>query len=309
MSAELAATFYTMGYAQSVAQSMENNQADILVLTPNQYFSILQDKSRHNPRLENTLRAILANTAFGQYWTQTVSPNTSELWVGPTAQSANDALAITKTLNAIGMAGIKSYVKSTASGTYIIIKGYAAHRSGALTGTRYLATNPIMMKLGLGMKGLGDIAKGGFILGVTVSTGIEIMDFIFNNEKTMYDLVGGIGVEAVKGGLGALAAYAAANMIGLAFAVAIGPVVTMAFAAFVVGVGLNIVDQHYQIKTKVIAALEKAASNIKPGFYSVNEKSSSWISDVKTAVRAGFEEKSRKVNSEIMDWLCPICRR
>ncbi|MDA8456538.1 hypothetical protein M4R22_17390 [Acidovorax sp. GBBC 3334] len=102
MSAELAATFYTMGYAQSVAQSMENNQADILVLTPNQYFSILQDKSRHNPRLENTLRAILANTAFGQYWTQTVSPNASEPWVGPTAQSANDALAITKTLNAIG---------------------------------------------------------------------------------------------------------------------------------------------------------------------------------------------------------------
>ncbi|SFD89743.1 hypothetical protein [Paracidovorax konjaci] len=301
MSAELAATFYTMGYAQSIAQSMENNQADILVLTPNQYFSILQDKSRHNPRLENTLRTILANTAFGQYWAQTVSPNTSEPWVGPAAQSANDALAITKTLNAIGMAGIKSYVKSTASGTYIIIKGYAAHRSGALTGTRYLATNPIMMKLGLGMQSLSGIAKGGFLLGVTVSTGIETMDFIFNDEKTMYDLVGGIGVEAVKGGLGALIGYGAALLIGSATSIAILPFAVMAVVAFGAGYTGNIMDSKYQIKAKVIAALKNSSEKVPTGLYRINENSRAWLEEVAHAFKESTERSMNNIHEELVN--------
>lgn len=51
MSADLAATFYTMGYGQELAKSMDSNQADILILTFPQYFSILEDKIRNNPRL------------------------------------------------------------------------------------------------------------------------------------------------------------------------------------------------------------------------------------------------------------------
>ena len=65
MSAELAATFFNMGYAQSVAQSMEKNRVDVLVLTQGQYMGILQDKARNNPALEFNLRKILASSTFG----------------------------------------------------------------------------------------------------------------------------------------------------------------------------------------------------------------------------------------------------
>ncbi len=263
MSADIAATFYTMGYGQELAKSMDSNQADILVLTFPQYFSILEDKTRNNPRLEGAIRAILADTSFGNYWRGTFSPNASQPWVGPAAQSANDVLAITKTLNAIGMAGITSYVKNTATGSYIIIKGYAAHRSGALTGTRYLATNPLMMKFGLGVQSLKGIAIGGFILAVTVSTGIEIIDFVFNSEKTMYDLVGGIGVEAVKGGLAGLAAYSLGLYVGSATVIAISPLIAMAFAALFFGVLVNYIDEHYKIKSKVISALKNLPGKYK----------------------------------------------
>ncbi|ABM33825.1 hypothetical protein [Paracidovorax citrulli] len=305
MSADLAATFYTMGYGQELAKSMDSNKADILVLTFPQYFSILEDKTRNNPRLENTIRAILANTSFGKYWTGTFSPNASQPWVGPAAQSANDVLAITKTLNAIGIAGITSYVKNTASGSYIIIKGYAAHRSGALTGTRYLATNPLMLKFGLGVQSLKGIAIGGFILGVTVSTGIEVMDFIFNNEKTMYDLVGGIGVEAVKGGLGGLVAYGMGVAVGSFTAVAVAPLVTMAFFAFLVGAGLNYADEQYQIKSRVISALKSLPENTKQGLYRINENSESWLNKMQSRVQSS----AQKTGQELADWLCPICRR
>ncbi|MDA8522859.1 hypothetical protein [Acidovorax sp. NCPPB 4044] len=305
MSADLAATFFTMGYGQELAKSIENNQSDILVLTFPQYFSILEDKTRNNPRLENTIRAILASTSFGKYWAGTFSPNASQPWVGPTAQSANDAVAITKTLNAIGMAGIKSYVKTTATGSYIIIKGYAAHRSGALTGTRYLATNPLMMKFGLGVQSLKGIAIGGFILGVTVSAGIEVIDFIFNNEKTMYDLVGGIGVEAVKGGLGGLVAYSFGLYAGSLTAIAVAPLMVMAIVAFGAGVLLNYADEQYQIKNKVIAALKNLPARTADGLYAINEKSESWIDGLKI----GMSNAERKISREMADWLCPICRR
>lgn len=177
----------------------------MLVLTPEEYISILEDRAKHNPQVASSLRTILSRSSLGKYWNTVISRNASEPWVGPVTMGANDAIVVTKTLNALGIAGITTYVKTTAAGTYIIIKGYAAHRSAALSGTRYLASNPKMVQLGLGMKGMGGAVKGGFILSVVVATGIEIADFIFNDEKTMYDLVGGIGVEAAKAGLASLA--------------------------------------------------------------------------------------------------------
>jgi hypothetical protein len=311
MSAEMLSTFYAVGYAQSVAQSMDNNKVDVLVLTQSQYMSILQDKAKTDPRLEANLRKILSTSAFGQYWSQTFNPNASEAWVVPAALGTNDLIVITKTLNAIGMAGITSYVKATPSGTYIIIKGYAANRSSALQGTRYLATNPKMLQLGLGMKSVQGVAKGGFILGVVVSSGIEITDFILNDEKTMYDLAGGIGVEAVKCGLGALVAYAAAAFVGTAVTtVAIVPLAVMAVVAVVAGIGLNALDNHFGIKGKVIAALKALPEKAEQGIYYIDEKSTSWMEEIGDAVKKKQVEMGRAMDQGMREWLCRIsCRR
>lgn len=310
MSAELAATFFNVGYGQTLAQSMDKNRVDVLVLTLGQYMSILQDRAKNNPALEFSLRKMLATSTFGQYWQKTFSPNAGEPWVGPVAQGANDVATITKTLNAIGMAGITSYVKTSATGTYIIIKGYSARRSSALQGTRYLATNPKMMQLGLGIKSLQGIAKGGFILGVVVSTGIELMDFMFNNEKTMYDLVGGIGVEAVKGGLGALLAYTVAAGFGLVTTVAVTPLVVMAIAAVGFGVLINAADKEYDIKGKAIAALKTLPDSTEQGLYYIKTETTSWKEKLINAAQQKTTETGRSIDRSLKDWLCPIaCRR
>lgn len=307
MSAELAATFFNVGYGQTLAQSMDRNQVDVLVLTQGQYMSILQDKARRNAALEFNLRKMLSQSTFGQYWQKEFSPNASEPWVGPVAQGANDMLAITKTLNAIGMAGIGSYIKTTATGTYIIIKGYSAQRSSALQGTRYLATNPKMLQLGLGMKSLQGIAKGGFMLGVVVSTGLEVMDFMFNDEKTMYDLLGGIGVEAVKGGLGGLVAYSAALLVaGTITTVAVYPLLTMAIVAVISGIGLNHADNHYKIKSKVISTLKMIPEQTAQGFYYVNTQSESWLNELRKAIETKQTEMGRAIDQGTRDWLCRI---
>ncbi|GKT25991.1 hypothetical protein [Acidovorax sp. SUPP3334] len=306
MSAELAATFFNVGYGQTLAQSMDKNQVDVLVLTQGQYMSILQDKARNNAALEFNLRKMLSQSTFGQYWQKTFSPNAGEPWVGPVAQGANDALAITKTLNAIGMAGIGTYIKTTATGTYIIIKGYSARRSSALQGTRYLATHPKMLQLGLGMKSLQGIAKGGFMLGVVVSTGIELMDFMFNDEKTMYDLVGGIGVEAVKGGLGALVAYSAAAMAGALTSAAVTPLFVMAIVAVGTGFILNSMDREYGIKEKVISALKVLPEQTAQGFYYIDTNAQSWQQALSEAFEQKKVEGGRAIDRGVKDWLCRI---
>ncbi|CAN7438265.1 hypothetical protein [Acidovorax sp. LjRoot117] len=301
MSADIASTFYLVGYANAVSQSMSENQVDTLVLTPEDYISILEDRSKNNPSLASALRKILSGSSSGKYWKTVLSPNIGEPWVAPVAMGVNDAVMVTKTLNALGISGITTYIKTTPAGTYIIIKGYAAYRSAALNGTRYLAANPKMVQLGLGMKGMAGVVKGGFILSVVVASGIEIAEFIFNDEKTMYDLIGGIGVEAAKAGLASMAAYAFGAGVGLVTTVAIAPLVGVVAVTFIVGYALNKIDGHHKIKQRVIDALKAIPSTATEGIYVINTTSQSFQKKINSDLQAKYQE--------LMDWLCPICRR
>lgn len=307
--AALAGTFYTVGYAQEIARSMDQNQADVLILSVDEYIGILHDKSKGNSKLQESLSQILEKTTFGQYWRQALYPNINEAWVIPAAQSALDAFAVTKTFTALGIAGITSYVKVTPKGTYIILKGFPAQRSPLLAGTRYLASNPAVMRFGLGMRGLGGMAKGGFVLGIVVSSTIEVTDFLFNDEKTMADLVGGIGVEAVKGGLGALVGYAAAATVGIATTAVVAPLLTMVLVGFVAASYINYLDNKYDVKSRVIEALKMIPEKTTNGIYQINQASASWMSDLRDAVAGKLREKSNQIGREMMDWMCPICRR
>lgn len=251
---------YTKAFDMHITRAMEHKQVDVLVLTPQEYVGILEDKARQDPRLAAKLHAILAQSPLGQYWTQTASPNAGQPWVAPAALMVNDAYLIIKTLIALGIAGAGSFIKSTAQGTYIIIKGYPGLRRNLLQGTRYLASNPQMIQMGLGMRGLQNVAKGGFMLSIVVAAGIETLDFIFNDEKTMHDLVGGIGVEAVKAGLATMVGLGAGVMAGAVTAIAVAPLVTMAVAVLFAGTLLNQADQKHLIKQKVINALKNTTN-------------------------------------------------
>lgn len=271
MPASIAATFYQIGYADMLARQMEQKQIDAIVLTPQEYADILSDKARNNPRLAATLHAMLAHSALGRYWTHTASPNAGKPWVAPASLMVSDAYLITKTLIAFGLAGARSYIKTTATGTYIIITGYAGLRRQLLQGTRFLAANPRMVQMGLGIRGLQNVAKGGFLLSLVVGTGIEALDFIFNDEKTMHDLVGGIGVEAVKAGLATMIAISAGALTASVTTLVIFPLGAMALAIFATGALLNYTDQRWKIKQNVITALKSVNNEKAPGIYKIDQ--------------------------------------
>lgn len=271
MPASIADTFYQIGYADMLARQMEQKQIDAIVLTPQEYADILSDKARNNPRLAATLHAMLAHSALGRYWTHTASPNAGKPWVAPASLMVSDAYLITKTLIALGLAGARSYIKTTATGTYIIITGYAGLRRQLLQGTRFLAANPRMVQMGLGIRGLQNVAKGGFLLSLVVGTGIETLDFIFNDEKTMHDLVGGIGVEAVKAGLATMIAISAGALTASVTTLVIFPLGAMALAIFATGALLNYTDQRWKIKQNVITALKSVNNEKAPGIYKLDQ--------------------------------------
>ncbi|AEF90444.1 hypothetical protein DelCs14_3452 [Delftia sp. Cs1-4] len=271
MPASIAATFYQISYADMLARQMEQKQIDAIVLTPQEYADILSDKAHNNPRLAATLHAMLTHSALGRYWTHTASPNAGKPWVAPASLMVSDAYLITKTLIALGLAGARSYIKTTATGTYIIITGYAGLRRQLLQGTRFLAANPRMVQMGLGIRGLQNVAKGGFLLSLVVGIGIETLDFIFNDEKTMHDLVGGIGVEAVKAGLATMIAISAGALTASVTTLVIFPLGAMALAIFATGALLNYTDQRWKIKQNVITALKSANNEKAPGIYKLDQ--------------------------------------
>lgn len=258
---------YSKVFNRQIASAMDSRQVDVLVLTPQEYVGILQDKARHDPRLAASLHAILAHSALGVYWSQTASPNAGKPWVAPAALVVSDAYLITKTLIAVGFAGAGSYIKTAPKGTYIVIKGYAGLRRNLLQGTRYLTSHPRMIQMGLGMRGLQNVAKGGFILSIVVSTAVETLDFIFNDEKTMHDLVGGIGVEAVKAGLVTSMGLMAGFMAPIFTAVAISPLFVMAMVVFVSGIAVNVADEKFKIKERVICSLKSIPKETDAGLY------------------------------------------
>ncbi|MFC4928930.1 MULTISPECIES: hypothetical protein [Delftia] len=89
---------YEKAFNRQITRAMDSQQVDVVVLTPQEFIGVLQDRSRHDPRLAASLHAILAQSALGQYWTQTASPNAGKPWTIPASMLANDAYLFTRTL-------------------------------------------------------------------------------------------------------------------------------------------------------------------------------------------------------------------
>jgi hypothetical protein len=296
MSASIATTFFHTSNAQMMLEmEMEQNRVEVLAMTPLDWLSVLQDHAKQNPAKAKAIEAAVAQTSLKQYWNTTLSPNIENYtYVMPSAQLGTDLYNLGRTINALGVAGTRISVKEYKGKPYLIFKGKPGLRN-VIKGTRYLAANPQIVQLGLGMKGLKHVAKGGFILGMVVSSGVEIADFFYKDEKTMYDLVGGIGVEAVKAGLGALAAVAAGALAITVTSVAIAPLIAAAAAAFYVGIKLSDLDNEHQIKKKVSEALKLAVDNLEPGYYAVQESAL-----VTLAILS--RDRSEKTDAKLREW-------
>jgi hypothetical protein len=259
-------------FAITPAAQLDFNTSDVVILTPEDFLSVLQDRSNAmDIGARNQLRLFLKGSVFGMYWNTTVYPNLNQPAVLPAGQAAADIYTITNAFRALGIAGTKAYTAiDKKSGRLVyILKGYPGLRNKLLQGTRFLANSPQILSLGLGMKGVQSVAKGGFILGLVVTAGIEVIDFIFNDQKTLYDLVGNVGYEVAKSGIVMGIGLGAGAIAGTLTTIAVAPLIGMVAVTVIFGMGLNMLDDNYKIKQQVLDTLKKLPDNLQQGIYQI----------------------------------------
>jgi len=183
-------------------------------------------------------------------------------WGVPAGLAAVDAKNIAILLRDIGGFGTKARVSVRNGQEYLILTGYPGLRR-KLKGTRYGVRNAQLLELGIGKYGIRGSSIQGFKISCWVAVGIEVAEWAFNDEAVLTDLFGGIGVELVKAGIATTVGYAAGVFAGTLITAAAAPVAAGAIFVFVVGYGLNVIDNHYGIKNAVKASLRHAVTHFE----------------------------------------------
>lgn len=179
------------------------------------------------------------------------------------AAPANDIKLARILLKEFGFSG-QAYQRVYKGSVYIILKGNPGSRQ-IFTGTRYLATNPKIVQMAVGPKGVLKSVKGGFLLTLVLSVGIEVVDYIMSDQRALSHLLGTIASDVIKIGASAIASALAAAIVTGSAAVATS--VTLPFiAAIAVGVltglALNHLDQKIGATDKLIKMFEAIGINL-----------------------------------------------
>ncbi|MFJ1337599.1 hypothetical protein ACIKP7_05585 [Pseudomonas caricapapayae] len=192
----------------------------------------------------------------------TIHPFVNTNWGVPAALGAYDTYNVAALLRDIGGLGTKARVSTHNGRQYLILTGYPGLRN-KLRGTRYGLRNAQLVDLGIGKYGIRGSSIIGFKLSCYVAVGVEILEWIFNDEAVMTDLFAGVGVELIKAGIASAIGYAAALAAGVFFTAAAAPAIIGAVVVLAIGIGLNAIDNHYGIKNSVKAGMRYAVDHIE----------------------------------------------
>lgn len=175
-----------------------------------------------------------------------------------------DSRSAIKIINEFGIKTNKAVIKTYAGKQYIIFKGYPGARK-VLTGTRYLTTNPKVVRMAIGPKGIAKSVKGGFILTVVLSVGIEVFDYFIKDTSTLSNLLGTITGDLIKIGLSAIAGTVAAMIVGgsaILGSIAAAPLIAAIGVGIIAGAVLNAIDEKYGATKALIKAYEEIGVNL-----------------------------------------------
>ncbi|KIC82241.1 hypothetical protein [Pseudomonas sp. C5pp] len=186
--------------------------------------------------------------------------NTS--WGSPVLLAVNDAHDLTSLLRNIGGFGTEIRYSTYRGQRYVILTGRPGLRQ-ILRGTRYGIRNAQLVEFGIGQYGIRGSSLAGFRLSCYVAVGIEVLEWVFSDEATVADLLGGVFVELVKAGIGSVIGYAVATLVAGVTASAAMPLVAGAAVIFAVGIALNAIDNDLEIKATVKASLNYAIDNVR----------------------------------------------
>lgn len=171
--------------------------------------------------------------------------------IGGAMKGTYDAFDTAKKLGGLG---VTAYVKPYNGVDYLILKGYKQHMKTLLAGNRFKASNPQVIKLGLGaldsVKGMARYVKITAPVEVLVGSSINVLQFVLNDEYTLKQL----GIDEAKLLVGVFSSTALAGGILGVLAVASIPVTFLAGTLIIVGSSFAVwtIDKTTDFQNKVV---------------------------------------------------------
>lgn len=240
----------------------DSNALEILVLSAQEAEELTRDNHPYRLLTNGEFPLEASGTSglldpLGSYYNNSLHGFVNTSWGMPALLSAYDAAKFARFVRDMGGARTRIRYVSYNGGQYVVLSGYPGLRR-RLTGTRYSVTSARLIQMGIGRYGIRGSSLSGFRLSCFVGVGAEFLEYLFNSQTTMLDLLGGIGVELVKAGIASAVGYAAAATAGTFLATAAIPIGVGAVVVLVVGIGLNVLDNRYDIKQHVKDSLHYA---------------------------------------------------
>jgi len=171
--------------------------------------------------------------------------------IGGAMKGTYDAFDTAKKLGGLG---VTAYVKTHNGVDYLILKGYKQHMKTLLAGNRFKASNPQVVKLGLGaldsVKGMARYVKVTTPVEVLVGSAINVLQYVLNDEYTLKQL----GIDEAKLLVGVLSSTALAGGILGVLAVASIPVTLLAGTIIIVGSSFAVwaIDKTTDFQNKIV---------------------------------------------------------
>ncbi len=152
----------------------------------------------------------------------------------------------------------KTYVGENGK-KYIHLSGHAGLRR-LVRGTRYGASHPQMLAMGIGQQGLNASIIKGVRFCIVFSIGYRLVESIFKDEYTLADFIGNITMDMAKTAIVAAASWAVGTLL-TATAIVGGSIIAVAgivlLTGIVVAYGLDVFDKRYGVSDKLIALLKE----------------------------------------------------
>ncbi|MEX0445005.1 hypothetical protein [Xenorhabdus sp. SGI246] len=142
---------------------------------------------------------------------------------------------------------------------YIHLSGHAGLRR-LVRGTRYGASHPQMLAMGIGQQGLNNSIIKGVRFCIVFSISYRLIESIFKDEYTLADFIGNITIDMAKTAIVAAVSWAVGTfltstaILGSSIIVVAGIVL---LAGILITIGLDYVDKKYGISEKLIALLKE----------------------------------------------------
>lgn len=282
---------------EALAKALAANSHTLFVMNEAEFLELAVNIKRQQGMQQTEINAwmkqlALQNPALGQLWDRYNERVKLFMSTIPVTADAAALAVLAKDLSKSGNLLTKYQIKTYHGRTYVIVKGYPALRQH-LTGTRYLASHPKVVSMGIGKMDAAKAIKGGFVLSLVLSVGFHAVDQLLNDHKTWHDFVGGVAADVIYAGAASAIALGFLSIIaGGSATLIVGPLLIVLAVGALATTLFLLIDEHVQLGRHISQMLSDAQNQIESDVMRAEMKSkrlkTQWNEDTLTFLHELF---------------------